>query len=57
VPELTVLVGANLLATLLRFVLFRSWIFRAARGPASARVRRDFSDVPEPVLTTTAQES
>ncbi|WP_431936120.1 glycosyltransferase [Micromonospora sp. RP3T] len=29
--ELTVLVGANLAATLLRFLLFRSWVFRSAR--------------------------
>jgi putative flippase GtrA len=33
--EVTVLVTANLLATLLRFVLFRAWIFRSARGPAA----------------------
>ncbi|MFI6133710.1 glycosyltransferase [Micromonospora sp. NPDC051141] len=29
--ELAVLVGANLAATLLRFLLFRSWVFRSAR--------------------------
>ena len=32
--ELTVLVGANLVATILRFLLMRGWIFR--RGPAVA---------------------
>ncbi|HVQ95885.1 MAG TPA: bifunctional glycosyltransferase family 2/GtrA family protein [Mycobacteriales bacterium] len=58
-PELAVLVGANLLATVLRFVLFRSWIFRSARGPAPGPVRRDGADLPGPhlTLTTTAQES
>ncbi len=30
--ELTVLVAANLTATLVRFGLFRSWVFRAAQG-------------------------
>ena len=30
--ELSVLVAANLLATILRFVLFRSWVFRARRA-------------------------
>jgi putative flippase GtrA len=35
--ELAVLVGANLLATILRFVLLRSWVFRARRAaPAEA---------------------
>jgi putative flippase GtrA len=34
--ELATLVGANLAATLARFVLFRNWIFRSARGPARA---------------------
>jgi putative flippase GtrA len=29
--ELTVLVGANAAATLLRFVLFRAWVFRSSR--------------------------
>jgi putative flippase GtrA len=36
--ELTVLVTANLVATVLRFVLLRSWVFRARRAaPAEAR--------------------
>jgi putative flippase GtrA len=30
--ELVVLVAANLVATILRFVLFRSWVFRARRA-------------------------
>jgi putative flippase GtrA len=33
--ELTVLVVANLIATLVRFGLYRSWVFRGARGGAS----------------------
>jgi putative flippase GtrA len=32
VVELAVLVAANLVATILRFVLFRSWVFRARRA-------------------------
>ncbi len=32
--EVGLLVGANLLATLLRFVLFRAWVFRTRRAPA-----------------------
>ena len=36
--ELAVLVAANLVATVLRFVLLRSWVFRARRAaPAVAR--------------------
>jgi putative flippase GtrA len=54
-PELTVLVAANLLATLLRFVLFRSWIFRSVRGPATTPADRDRPDFLP--LTSTAQES
>ena len=30
--ELAVLVAANLVATILRFALFRSWVFRARRA-------------------------
>ncbi len=30
--ELAVLVAANLVATVLRFALFRSWVFRARRA-------------------------
>jgi putative flippase GtrA len=62
--ELAVLVGANLLATLLRFVLFRSWVFRSARGPAAVAQPPSAHPVPTqpPVpapqsLTPTAQES
>jgi putative flippase GtrA len=32
--EVSVLVAANLLATIIRFGLYRSWVFRGARGPA-----------------------
>ena len=31
--EIAVLTGANLLATLVRFVLFKAWVFRARRRP------------------------
>ena len=32
--EIAVLTGANLLATLVRFVLFKAWVFRARRRPS-----------------------
>ncbi len=34
--EVALLVGANLAATLLRFVLFRAWVFRIRRAPVQA---------------------
>jgi putative flippase GtrA len=34
VPELSVLIGANLLSTVLRFVLFRAWVFRHPQAVA-----------------------
>ena len=36
--EVTALVAANLAATLLRFALYRSWVFRASGGPSPAPV-------------------
>ncbi len=45
--ELTVLVVANLAATVLRFVLLRSWVFRSPADPAQA---------PALALTTTPAE-
>jgi putative flippase GtrA len=57
VTEVVVLVGANLVATVLRFVLFRSWVFgsgsgsgRAGPAPESFAVFR-----PRPVPAATAQ--
>jgi putative flippase GtrA len=44
--EVTVLVVANLTATLLRFVLFRAWVFRAAQ---TARVRPSQASRPRSV--------
>jgi putative flippase GtrA len=35
--EVGVLVGANLAATVLRFLLLRAWVFRAGPAPAPAR--------------------
>ncbi|MCJ1714313.1 bifunctional glycosyltransferase family 2/GtrA family protein [Curtobacterium sp. VKM Ac-2922] len=35
--EIAVLTGANLLATLVRFVLFKAWVFRARRRPELIR--------------------
>jgi putative flippase GtrA len=42
VTEVSVLVAANLLATIVRFGLYRSWVFRGG-----ARTRRRPADVPE----------
>jgi putative flippase GtrA len=41
--EVAVLVGANLLATLLRFVLLRGWVFRSRRGCEPAVPQRSRS--------------
>jgi putative flippase GtrA len=38
--ELAVLVGANLLATLVRFVLFRDWVFRTQRSTTTPSAPR-----------------
>lgn len=37
--ELVVLVAANLIATIVRFVLLRAWVFRQFARRAGARVR------------------
>lgn len=38
--EVAVIVVANLVATVLRFVLFRSWVFRGAAAPATAPLEK-----------------
>ncbi len=35
--EVLVLTGANLVATLVRFVLFKAWVFRTRRRPVLVR--------------------
>ncbi|MCW0213448.1 MAG: GtrA family protein, partial [Pseudonocardia sp.] len=35
-PELAVIVAANLVATVIRFVLFRAWVFRGRRAATAA---------------------
>jgi putative flippase GtrA/glycosyltransferase involved in cell wall biosynthesis len=45
--ELVVLTAANLLATAMRFVLLRVWVFRAQRRPVDATV----ATLPEPLTT------
>ncbi len=35
--EVAVLIGANLVATVVRFALYRSWVFRDRRAPAAPR--------------------
>ena len=56
VEEILVLTAANLVATVLRFVLLRAWVFRARRAapePRRSRVRRPAApagtDHPEPM--------
>jgi putative flippase GtrA len=39
--ELSVLVAANLLATVVRFVLLRAWVFRAQRPSSRASRQTD----------------
>ena len=34
--EVAVLVGANLVATIVRFLLFRAWVFHPRRQPTAA---------------------
>jgi glycosyltransferase involved in cell wall biosynthesis len=64
--EVTVLVGANLVATVLRYVLYRSWVFRGHRtpprpgspaGPGPDQGRRAPSGSAVPELTTSAAPS
>jgi glycosyltransferase involved in cell wall biosynthesis len=54
--EVIVLVGASLLATALRFALYRSWVFRTRRTPPQAMAPLQ-AVLPEPVLTISAQPS
>jgi putative flippase GtrA len=61
--EVTVLLGANLMATIVRFALYRSWVFRARRTPlprpGTALAPPDRAGQPadsvQPGLTTSAQ--
>ena len=40
ITEVTVLILANLLATLIRFVIYRQWVFRQRRAPATETLPR-----------------
>ncbi|MDQ1539359.1 MAG: hypothetical protein QOH29_85 [Actinomycetota bacterium] len=53
--ELTALIVANLAASLIRFLLFRGWVFRAARH--TPRSRSDQGTFHPPALTTTTEET
>ena len=53
--ELTALIVANLAASLIRFLLFRGWVFRAARH--TPRSRSDHGTFKTPALTTTTEET
>jgi putative flippase GtrA len=57
--EIAVLTAANLVATVLRFVLLRGWVFRTRRA-APARNRRAAADAaaaPAPLPATTTMET
>jgi hypothetical protein len=54
VTEVIVLLVANLAATAVRFLLYRSWVFRARPGPPG-QVRRAVVTALHPPRTTTAQ--
>ena len=47
--EVTVLLVANLLATAVRFGLYRSWVFRRPPGPAARAVAAPPAAAPVPV--------
>ena len=48
--EVTVLIGANLAATVIRFVIYRRWVFRARRATPGARPAADALARPGPAL-------
>jgi putative flippase GtrA len=49
--EVAVLVVANLVATVIRFVLFRSWVFGRRSGPVAAVATATASATPTPTAT------
>jgi putative flippase GtrA len=53
--EVTVLVAANVLATVLRYALYRSWVFRGRPTPPQAASPPEDPELPQPGLTTLAQ--
>ncbi len=55
--EVAVLVGANLFATLLRFLLFRGWVFRRAPRPAAVAESTAAGPVSAAAITTPDLES
>jgi putative flippase GtrA len=55
--EVTVLVAANLLATILRYALYRSWVFRGRPAPPAAASPPDRPAVPEPALAASTEPS
>jgi putative flippase GtrA len=52
--EVAVLVAANVLATVLRYTLYRSWVFRGRSAPPAASPAHD-PEAPQPSLATVAQ--
>jgi putative flippase GtrA len=53
--EVAVLVAANVLATVLRYTLYRSWVFRGRPAPPRAASPAHDPGTPEPSLATVAQ--
>ena len=53
--EVAVLVAANVLATVLRYTLYRSWVFRGRSAPPLAASPARDPGAPQPSLATVAQ--
>ena len=53
--EVAVLVAANVLATVLRYTLYRSWVFRGRAAPPLAAAPARGPGAPQPSLATVAQ--
>ena len=53
--EVAVLVAANVLATVLRYTLYRSWVFRGRPAPPPAASPAHDPGAPQPSLATVAQ--
>jgi putative flippase GtrA len=53
--EVAVLVAANVLATVLRYSLYRSWVFRGRSAPPLAAPPARGPEAPQPGLATAAQ--
>jgi uncharacterized membrane protein YedE/YeeE len=51
--EIGVLIGANLLATIVRFLLFRAWVFHPRRQHSAIATTQNAGDAPPATVLTT----